>query len=311
MIVKNPFGIRLGKVIHINELNNDERGLKCNCVCPYCKQPLIARMGTERTHHFSHKYIDCKHSFESGLHLYAKELISKNLKLALPKYDLLYNEYCYRVKDFMALLKYYKSSIYEKRKYNEYIDFNRDLFSHYETKSIGRNSILKFDDCVLEKRMDNFVPDIILYKNNRPLIVEINVTHKVDIEKYKKIRKSKISCLEIKLDLNEFRKKEISKLRLDNMILNSVNNKIWIYNNKAEEEMKNIIKFNINELERKKLEESNNIKIEPYINNKLKEIDKSDNIKIGTCIECGKSTDDWIIFYGQNKTCICRVCNYK
>lgn len=32
--VKNPFGLRNGKHITVNDLREDERGLACNCVCP-------------------------------------------------------------------------------------------------------------------------------------------------------------------------------------------------------------------------------------------------------------------------------------
>lgn len=41
---KLPFGLRSGKLVHISELNVEERGFKCNCNCPSCGDKLIARM---------------------------------------------------------------------------------------------------------------------------------------------------------------------------------------------------------------------------------------------------------------------------
>ena len=57
--VKNPFGLRNGKHITVNDLREDERGLACNCVCPLCKDPFEARLGTVRIHHFAHSGEGC------------------------------------------------------------------------------------------------------------------------------------------------------------------------------------------------------------------------------------------------------------
>lgn len=40
-----------GKIRHINDV---QKGLECNCICPECHNLLIARKGKERTHHFAH-----------------------------------------------------------------------------------------------------------------------------------------------------------------------------------------------------------------------------------------------------------------
>lgn len=53
--VKNPFGKRDGKLITIGDLTPDERGAKCNCVCPDCGGAFNARLGSKRQPHFAHE----------------------------------------------------------------------------------------------------------------------------------------------------------------------------------------------------------------------------------------------------------------
>ncbi len=40
-----------GKIVHVDDV---QRGLKCGCRCPHCKEPLLARQGEEREHGFAH-----------------------------------------------------------------------------------------------------------------------------------------------------------------------------------------------------------------------------------------------------------------
>jgi competence CoiA-like predicted nuclease len=53
-VLRNPFVIREGSVILIEDLSKDERGLKCRCKCPECGGEFIARMGDVKEHHFAH-----------------------------------------------------------------------------------------------------------------------------------------------------------------------------------------------------------------------------------------------------------------
>ena len=76
--IKLPCGLdKNGKIITIE---NAVKGLACGCFCPGCKQPLEAKKGTERVHHFAHKNraYDCEHGYQSALHYLAKELFEKN-----------------------------------------------------------------------------------------------------------------------------------------------------------------------------------------------------------------------------------------
>ncbi|HCG7222289.1 TPA: hypothetical protein N2854_001539 [Vibrio parahaemolyticus] len=60
-----------GKYKHIRSVDN---GLKCDCVCPECKTPLVANQGNVKRWHFSHaSNTECKG--ESLIHRLAKQVI--------------------------------------------------------------------------------------------------------------------------------------------------------------------------------------------------------------------------------------------
>lgn len=62
-----------GKLVYVDDVPN---GNKCGCFCPACKEPLMAKKGEKRRHHFAHQSeTECEHAYESMLHLLAKEKI--------------------------------------------------------------------------------------------------------------------------------------------------------------------------------------------------------------------------------------------
>lgn len=90
MEILNPYGIRDGQIIHVDDVPS---GLKCNCVCPSCNSPLIARKGTKRVHHFSHANgADCHGAYETAVHLLCKELLLKHKLIRLPRFTELPSE---------------------------------------------------------------------------------------------------------------------------------------------------------------------------------------------------------------------------
>ena len=57
--IQLQFDVRDGKVVSIADITDSERGLKCNCVCPFCETRLEAKMGKTRKHHFAHHNASC------------------------------------------------------------------------------------------------------------------------------------------------------------------------------------------------------------------------------------------------------------
>src|SRR5688572_23182955 len=80
------YGMKGGQLLFIA---NVPRGLVCGCVCYRCGQPLVAKKGSIRRHHFAHhEATDCHGAAESVLHSLAKKLIAELTVFEIPAYDL-------------------------------------------------------------------------------------------------------------------------------------------------------------------------------------------------------------------------------
>src|SRR5659263_302041 len=86
MRLKLPYALRDGKPICISEIPIEKRGLKCGCFCPYCNEPVQARIGTIKTPHFAHQTADCDHegAIQSMLHILSKKILSESMLICLP-----------------------------------------------------------------------------------------------------------------------------------------------------------------------------------------------------------------------------------
>lgn len=188
-------------------------GLNCNCICPICKEPLIAyNQGFQQAHHFGHKS-GVEHDINpmTRLHVLAQIIIAKSFHFKfdyLPDYHIDYVNY----------------------------DFE-DMGLYVHSKSKYQNSKSNIVDCVFDSGEIEFVKDSDLgsvrydvYFPNARLGVEIYVTHGVDFEKEKKICSAGDWCLEI--DLSEVsRDIEYSDLekKLDNVVFSNADFDDWIF----------------------------------------------------------------------------------
>ena len=79
-----PFGLRPnGELVDPLQV---ERGLACNCVCPGCRQPLAAKKGDIRVHHFSHVADrNCANGQVTALHLAAKQVLARERRMVVPQ----------------------------------------------------------------------------------------------------------------------------------------------------------------------------------------------------------------------------------
>jgi hypothetical protein len=201
-IPKLPYGSRrengIDELIHISAISSEDSGLKCSCVCPSCGVRLLARFPRTKadfTPHFAHYNADaCSHATETAIHMKAKEIIEEAKHIFIPQVSAGYRGY-----------------------YTE----------------IAKEKKLAFDNVVLERKVGEIVPDIIAYIGNRPLMIEITVTHGIDDEKYDKIEQLGISTLEIDLSQLET---NFDPETLYNEIITSTAHKYWIYNSVAEKE---------------------------------------------------------------------------
>lgn len=155
MSIKLPFGLRDGRVVTIREV---ERGLACNCICPACRRPLIAKKGALHVHHFAHYAGEsCAFGLETALHYRAKQVLEAERRLRLPA-----------------------------------------VYLPGIRRPLWPAQMITFDRVWLEWRSSTtMVPDLLVRTGGRWLLLEIAVTHPVDEQKLQRIRTAGEAALEI------------------------------------------------------------------------------------------------------------------
>ena len=137
-----------------------ESGLKCGCICPSCGEPLVAKKGTKRMHHFSHySGHNCEYGYETSLHLAAKEILSKANRIMLPAV------------------------------YIQFPNSPKAPELYCESKEI------EIERVELERRFQDVIPDVVIYAGGKQLFLEVYVTHAIDDVKLKKLKESDISTI--------------------------------------------------------------------------------------------------------------------
>jgi len=190
--IKLPYGLSGEAIIHISEA---PRGLACACVCPHCREPLIARKGSVTAHHFAHHNgAQCAHALETALHLASKRLLAERRKIRLPEVRIAFN-------------------------------------SHRDFLLVAPESTYTIDDVREEQRTENIVPDLLAVIRGKPLIIEIRVTHAVDAEKLQKIHHLGVSAIEVDFSSAS---RDFSPYALADALINQTANKKWIYNASTE-----------------------------------------------------------------------------
>lgn len=162
-LIKIGWGQRQdGQFIHVTEA---ERGKKCNCRCPECNTPLIARQGEVTAWHFAHAQpVECYG--ESVLHKVAKQII-------------------------VDVVDTSKTFLVPSQK-EELSDFDLTAKACITSWQIPEKSVL-LDSAEEEKRFKNGqVTDVLVGSSSLDctLAIEIFVTHKkseLDVQKFSEI----------------------------------------------------------------------------------------------------------------------------
>lgn len=160
------------KLVHIDSVKN---GLECGCVCPGCKEPLVAKNdGKIREHHFAHvSGNDCGTGYQTIRHIWGKELIVANQQVPVA-------------------LNGKKGFIKTNR-----IGMEVNLTELNIIPDVFANIEMKYSEFGIE-----------ICRFPVPCIVEIYVTHKVDDEKSSIIKKAGIPAIEIDLSKSSAMTKE-------------------------------------------------------------------------------------------------------
>lgn len=182
-----------GTIAHISEVPS---GLACGCTCPGCGSRLVARKGSKKDHHFGHEGSPdgrpCKTGPETALHKFAKEVLAKRLRLFLPALEMSDGD-------------------------ERWVGFGGGGYG--------------FDEAVLEHRLGEIVPDVIVRRGERELLVEFAVTHVCGPKKIDRIALMDIGAIEI--DLSGL-PRDVSRDGLEEAILDAAPRK-WLHNPRLRE----------------------------------------------------------------------------
>ena len=143
-----------GKLVSVQQV---AQGLACNCICPACKAPLVARKGSQKVHHFAHyRTPECSGALESSLHHLAKFILSHKRKLVLPPV-------CIHGSDF----------------------------------PVQYASTFQYASAQVEQFIDGIQPDLILSSIYKKVAVEIAVHHVATPAKVWQLQQSRLAAIEI------------------------------------------------------------------------------------------------------------------
>lgn len=212
------YGIRGidGKIISVDEVPDNKPGLACDCVCASCGKDLQACSLKGKVHRYFRHNNDSRtgskgnvdfncnpHTAnETALHQMAKQIISEEKKIFVPRKNISLHEA--GVKDLP--------------------DEIRNKIGRYEHQ---KAMMVVAESVELEKRLENFTPDVTITTKRGELLVEIFVSHRVNGDKKEKTRHYGSAMLEI--DLQQFAQTPISSADLREIIIDGVENKKWIY----------------------------------------------------------------------------------
>lgn len=144
-------------------------GLACGCVCPGCGAKLIARKGSLAccfAHHGAPGTLAC---LETAIHAAGKQALLDANCLIVPGYDV---------------------KVSGRSSDGEVTQLNREL---------SGARWVRFDRCRAEVSLPGVRPDIVGYRGDRALLVEIFVTHGVDQAKQGKLDQLGLPAIEIDL----------------------------------------------------------------------------------------------------------------
>lgn len=154
-----PFGLKGDKLYEPTQVDN---GKACGCVCPACKNPLVAKQKA-KTPHFAHAQDEnCSRGLETAVHLAVKQIIAEKMKVRLPA-----------------------------------VVWSNPLLRKNESKTLYLERTVALESVALEQVVDDFKPDIVVVGNGTKYFIEVAVTHFIDEEKQQKINRRKISTFEL------------------------------------------------------------------------------------------------------------------
>ena len=100
--LRNPFAVRDGNIILVNDLSKDERGQNCRCKCPACDGDFVAKLGDIKVHHFAHSKEACDEiiAYTTGLYKLIHQILGNGASFYVPSLVVKYHfSYKYDLND--------------------------------------------------------------------------------------------------------------------------------------------------------------------------------------------------------------------
>jgi hypothetical protein len=165
-----PFGRRDGKLVAPFDVV--ETGLSCDCTCPGCVAQLMVRQGKKRRQFAHHDARGSERCVELSIHAAAMQVLLHARWLQVPA--------------MAVTVKRYSRS-------GEAVVVPRELFPE---------KVVRFDACLPEVTITSpewgtMRPDVVGYRNDKELLLEVCYTHAVDAEKLAKVRSYRRPTIEI------------------------------------------------------------------------------------------------------------------
>lgn len=167
-----PFGSRNGVLVAPGDVA--ESGLACGCSCPGCGAPLVLKQRTKRRHFAHHRAQGTAHCVESAIHAAAIQVLLEANWLQVPE-------------------KFVSASVRTKSGVN-----------HGKFQTIAQARTIRFDtsrqECTFTEADGTSIrADVVGYRGDKQMIVEMCFTHAVDADKKAFLRQLGLPALEIVL----------------------------------------------------------------------------------------------------------------
>lgn len=147
-----------------------QTGLACGCICIGCGATLVAKKGAKKRWHFAHYNVEIGESCaESAIHAAAKQVLLEHNSLRLPS---------------MRVVVYGQATSGQALE---------------ESSVLLEERVVRFERTCAEVWEDGIRPDVVGYRGERRLLVEMYFRHRVDESKRRKIGELKLPTIEVDL----------------------------------------------------------------------------------------------------------------
>ncbi|NVI84057.1 hypothetical protein [Janthinobacterium sp. BJB401] len=161
------FGLKDGRMCAPADVQS---GLACECTCIGCGAILVAKKGAKTRWHFAHHNVEIGESCaESAIHAAAKQVLLEHNSLRLPS---------------MRVVVYGQATSGQALE---------------ESSVLLEERVVRFERTCAEVWEDGIRPDVVGYRGERRLLVEMYFRHRVDENKRRKISKLKLPTIEVDL----------------------------------------------------------------------------------------------------------------